>query len=339
MTTRQAWQRSITDDAGNLLTGVQISVFQRDGITPATIYSGLTDAAMANPFNTGVQTVARFYAEPGLYVIRAFKAGVGTQEWVNVDISGWAVREDIDIPAPDAAAPLLNVELACNGFKGLSNALYNSGGFYSLFPGAGITSAEFATPYGWTFPTAAVNKRWFASGPLTWDMSQKSVVLAFKIKAAAQSSAQTYGGSMSGSSAGFSIVVRASTDGTYPNAIEIRCRSGGGNYDSYYITQNLMDDTFHSVMVGFCAATKIMRVWVDGQYHGQAYMTRVMEYQSRGNLVGNERMVLGAAAASGTNSWIHSGRSLFYATYAGPIADLDMNKIAFNHHFNDTLGA
>lgn len=95
MSTRQAWQRSITDDAGNLLTGVQISVFQQDGITPATIYSGLTDAAMANPFNTGVQTVARFYAEPGLYVVRAFKEGVGTQEWVNVDISGWSVREDV----------------------------------------------------------------------------------------------------------------------------------------------------------------------------------------------------------------------------------------------------
>lgn len=100
MSTRQAWQRSITDDQGNLLTGVQISVFQQDGITPATIYSGLTDAAMPNPFNTGVQTVARFYADPGLYVIRAFKAGVGTQEWLNVDISGWAVREDL----PSAAA-------------------------------------------------------------------------------------------------------------------------------------------------------------------------------------------------------------------------------------------
>lgn len=95
MTTRQAWQRSITDDTGNLLTGVQISVFQQDGTTLATIYSGLTGAATPNPFNTGVQQVARFYAEAGLYVIRAFKSGFGTQEWLNVDISGKAVREDL----------------------------------------------------------------------------------------------------------------------------------------------------------------------------------------------------------------------------------------------------
>jgi hypothetical protein len=230
-----------------------------------------------------------------------------------------------------------NVELGCNGYRGLSNSLFNSGGFYSVFPGSGITSAEFAAPYGWTFPTAAVNKRWFTSGPLTWDMSKKSVVLAFKIKAAAQASAQTYGGSMSGSSAGFSIVARASSDSVYPNNLEIRCRSGGGNFDSYFISTNLMDDAFHSVTVAFCAATKIMRVWVDGQYNGQAYMIRVMEFQSRGNLVGNERMVIGAAAASGTNSWIHSGKSLFYATYDGAISDLDMNQLAFNHHFNDTF--
>jgi hypothetical protein len=244
---------------------------------------------------------------------------------------------DALVDARDRQATAFNVELGCNGYRGLSNSLFNSGGFYSLFPGSGITSAEFAAPYGWTFPTAAANKRWFTSGPLTWDMSKKSVVLAFKIKAAAQASAQTYGGSMSGSSAGFSIVVRASSDSVYPNNLEIRCRSGGGNFDSYFISTNLMDDTFHSVTVAFCAATKIMRVWVDGQYNGQAYMIRVMEFQSRGNLVGNERMVIGAAAASGTNSWIHSGKSLFYATYDGAIADLDMNKLAFSHHFNDTF--
>lgn len=235
------------------------------------------------------------------------------------------------------AADRLNQELSVLGFKGYTNSLYNSGSFYTIFPGAGVTSAEFLAPYGWTFPTAAANKRWFTSGPLTWDMSKKSVILAFKIKAAPQASAQTYGGSMSGSSAGFSVVVRASTDVTYPNAIEIRCRSGGGNFDSYFITQNLMDDTFHSVTVGFCAHRKIMYVWVDGIYHGQQYMTRVMEYQSRGNLVGNERMVIGAAAASGTNSWIHSGKSLFYWTYDGAITDLNMNQAAFNHHAYDNL--
>lgn len=92
---RQAWQRTITDAAGNVLTGVQITVFQADGVTPATIYGQLTGgSALANPFSTGAQTSAKFYADPGRYVVRAFKDGL-TQEFTDVDIGGKAVRDDI----------------------------------------------------------------------------------------------------------------------------------------------------------------------------------------------------------------------------------------------------
>lgn len=92
---RQAWQRTITDAAGNVLTGVQITVFQENGVTLATIYGQQTGgAALANPFSTGVQTSAKFYADPGRYVVRAFKDGL-TQEFTDVDISGKSVREDL----------------------------------------------------------------------------------------------------------------------------------------------------------------------------------------------------------------------------------------------------
>jgi hypothetical protein len=93
--TRAAWERTITDNAGNVLTGVQIAVFQSDGVTPATIYGQLSGgAALANPFNTGLQTSAKFFADPGRYVIRAIKDGL-TKEFTDVDIADKAIRDDL----------------------------------------------------------------------------------------------------------------------------------------------------------------------------------------------------------------------------------------------------
>lgn len=101
--TRAAWERTITDSAGNVLTGVQIAVFQQDGTTPATIYGQLSGgAALANPFNTGVQTSAKFYADPGRYVIRAVKDGQ-TKDFTDVDIADKAIRDDVGTAAYLAA--------------------------------------------------------------------------------------------------------------------------------------------------------------------------------------------------------------------------------------------
>lgn len=97
--TRAAWERTITDSAGNVLTGVQIAVFQQDGITPATIYGQLSGgAALTNPYNTGVQTSAKFYADPGRYVIRATKDSL-TKEFTDVDIADKAIRDDVGTAA------------------------------------------------------------------------------------------------------------------------------------------------------------------------------------------------------------------------------------------------
>lgn len=93
--TRQVWERTITDAAGNVQTGVQVTVFQSDGATIATIYGQQSGgAAQANPFNTGSQTTAKFYADPGRYVIRVVKDGQ-TKEFWDQDIAGKAVRDDI----------------------------------------------------------------------------------------------------------------------------------------------------------------------------------------------------------------------------------------------------
>lgn len=71
---RSAWQRTITDALGAPVSGVQINVYQNDGITPATIFSSAAGAALANPFTT-TTAVAKFFALPGLYVIKATKDG------------------------------------------------------------------------------------------------------------------------------------------------------------------------------------------------------------------------------------------------------------------------
>lgn len=102
--TRAAWERTITDNAGNVLTGVQISVFQADGSTPATIYGQQAGGGpIGNPFNTGLQTSAKFYAEAGRYVIRASKDG-NTKEFIDVDVAGRAVRDDLGSAAYLTAA-------------------------------------------------------------------------------------------------------------------------------------------------------------------------------------------------------------------------------------------
>lgn len=69
---RSAWQRTITDSAGVPVTGVQINVYLADGITPATIFSSAAGAALTNPFTTAT-AIAKFFANPGVYVIKATK--------------------------------------------------------------------------------------------------------------------------------------------------------------------------------------------------------------------------------------------------------------------------
>lgn len=89
---RSAWQRTITDSGGVPVLGVQINVFQADGITPATIFSTAAGAAQANPFVT-VTPVAKFFALPGVYVIKATK-DAQTQTFSDEEIGAKNYRDD-----------------------------------------------------------------------------------------------------------------------------------------------------------------------------------------------------------------------------------------------------
>lgn len=89
---RSAWQRTITDANGVPVSGVQINVFLNDGITPATIASSAAGAALTNPFVTST-AVAKFFAMPGLYVVKATKDGQ-TQTFSDVEIGARNYRDD-----------------------------------------------------------------------------------------------------------------------------------------------------------------------------------------------------------------------------------------------------
>jgi hypothetical protein len=67
-------------------------VFQSNGSTLATIASDAAGTAQANPF-TAATAVAKFFALPGVYVIRAFKDGL-TQEFRDEEIGAKNYRDD-----------------------------------------------------------------------------------------------------------------------------------------------------------------------------------------------------------------------------------------------------
>jgi hypothetical protein len=104
---REAWERTVTDSAGNALTGAQVAVYTAGGITLATIYGQQVGGApIANPFNTGASTSAKFYADPGIYVVRITKDGQ-TREFSDVSIADIALKVDLGSAAYLAATTSL----------------------------------------------------------------------------------------------------------------------------------------------------------------------------------------------------------------------------------------
>lgn len=95
------WTRFITDTTGAPAVGASVTVFQSDGITPATIYSTSGGAAKSNPFLTPAGGKAEFYADPGVYVIQAAKDGQ-TAVWNDEEIG--MARRDNDLSDLESAA-------------------------------------------------------------------------------------------------------------------------------------------------------------------------------------------------------------------------------------------
>lgn len=97
---RSIWQKTITNETGDIQDGVQITVNVQGGGL-ATIYGNQSGGtAKANPFLTGANGVAKFFAEPGFYEVIAFKNGeTATFEWNNIGDN--RLRSDLADPAID----------------------------------------------------------------------------------------------------------------------------------------------------------------------------------------------------------------------------------------------
>jgi hypothetical protein len=70
---RAIWQKTVTNNTGAPSNGAQVTVNIQDGGL-ATIFSFQEGgSARSNPFTTGIDGIARFYAERGYYTVTVFK--------------------------------------------------------------------------------------------------------------------------------------------------------------------------------------------------------------------------------------------------------------------------
>lgn len=83
MATYAVWQATVTDNQGNITSGATVTVRNESTGLPADIFETRLGTAKANPFTTGADGFAQFYAAPGLYRIEA-ASPEGTAEWRNV---------------------------------------------------------------------------------------------------------------------------------------------------------------------------------------------------------------------------------------------------------------
>jgi len=72
---RAIWQKTVTDNTGAPSNGAQVTVTIQGG-GAATIFSAQSGgSARSNPFTTGSDGIARFYADRGYYNVSVFKDG------------------------------------------------------------------------------------------------------------------------------------------------------------------------------------------------------------------------------------------------------------------------
>jgi lysophospholipase L1-like esterase len=107
---RDVWQKTITSSStGAVLSGAQITV--RDQVTNDLVDIWVDQSGgvqRPNPFLTGADGLARFFAEPGFYKVTAFKAGEGTAEFIFNNIGDAALRSDL--AATDSDVVIAGVE-------------------------------------------------------------------------------------------------------------------------------------------------------------------------------------------------------------------------------------
>jgi len=108
---RAIWQKTIIDNTGAPSNNAQVTVTIQSG-GAATIFSQQAGgSARANPFTTGADGIARFYAERGYYTVNVFKDGSSVSfPWNNLgdknlfDDLGTAGLADLTTSANDVTA-------------------------------------------------------------------------------------------------------------------------------------------------------------------------------------------------------------------------------------------
>lgn len=93
---RESFNRTIRNDAGDIVPNAQITVYSSSGGL-ATIYGSLAGGSKSNPFNADAGGKAEFYAKPGRYDVHVFKGG-NVAILKDVDLSQKALREDLSGP-------------------------------------------------------------------------------------------------------------------------------------------------------------------------------------------------------------------------------------------------
>lgn len=68
---KSVWQKFIVDGTGNVLASASMEVRLESSGALATIYSSESGATLSNPFTAGIDGLARFYADAGVYKITA----------------------------------------------------------------------------------------------------------------------------------------------------------------------------------------------------------------------------------------------------------------------------
>lgn len=89
----EAWQATVQDEAGNAVFNPQITVYESDGVTLASIYNE-DGSPKVNPFTGSLEGFAQFWAGPGVYKIRGANGGQ-TEVW-EVNLGGSAVLNYAD---------------------------------------------------------------------------------------------------------------------------------------------------------------------------------------------------------------------------------------------------
>jgi len=151
---RAIWQKTVIDNTGAPSNGAQITVTIQGG-GAATIFSAQAGgSARSNPFTTGSDGIARFYAERGYYNVSVFKDGSTVSfPWNNLgdknlfDDLGTAGLANLTTSATDATAGRVfkvgdNVGITFGS---------NSNGSFTRFPdGTQICYTQF----DYTFPNS-----------------------------------------------------------------------------------------------------------------------------------------------------------------------------------------